>query len=282
MKLVGKFPFKNRLKTFLASYHLRIEFPNGSSAFVGRGSVGLIGHFCHFSGAVPEYPLITIGNFCESAEARIILDGEHRNDKIFNNSLGDFPMAREALRQKNNELWRSSSKNKTEIGHGVTLSIESVVLSGARIGNGAVIGAGAIVASTISEFYVAAGNPCKDIKARLNKTQIEIAKEIRWWDFDVEFFIKHSAMLLDTERNYEFLKTHAVYDEKNIKVVLSYIKSPEFAAPMTVKVIGVDVDSKFYPIGEMPQVSKYFRQLYAPESNDLTWVPCIFSHIKNS
>jgi acetyltransferase-like isoleucine patch superfamily enzyme len=55
-----------------------------------------------------------------------------------------------------------------------------------RVGDGAVIGAGAIVTKDIPDFAVVAGNPAKVIRYRFSKeTQLKI-KESRWWDKDIE------------------------------------------------------------------------------------------------
>lgn len=282
MKLKGKFSKKTRLKTFLGSYHLRVVFPNNAVGYVGRGSIGLLGHFCYFSGSLPTHPLIQIGNFCESAETRIILDGDHTNNKIFNNSLGSFPMIREVLRRNNNEAWRPFSKDTIKIGNGVILSIDSTILSGACIGDGTLVGAGSVVKTKLSDYYISVGNPCKDLKPRLSENQINIAKEIKWWNFDIEYFIKNSALLMDLEKNFNYFKKNAKYDNRNIRVVINFIKSPEFNAPMTVKVIGVDINEKYYAIEKMPEVNSYFNQLYAQENQELTWVPCIFRYLKIS
>ena len=276
MKLTGQFPLKLRPKVFLASYRLRLVFANGASALVGRGSVGVIGHLCHFSGAVPTFPLISIGNFCESAEARILLDGDHVNDQIFNLTLGDFPMIREALRREGIESWRSRAKAQTVIGNAVVLSKECIVLSGAQIGDGALVGAGAVVSRSVPDFCIAAGNPCQIIRERLTPAQREMASELRWWDFDILCFLKYAGLLLDIEKNFVHLKRVAEYDEQVETVVLSYVKSPEIGAAMTIKVIGVDFAGEFRPIGQMPAIDAYFAQLYAPATASLVWVPDIF------
>lgn len=277
MKLQGQFPSAQRHKVFLGSYRLRLLFPNGSTGYVGRGSVGLLGHICHFLGGVTGSPLLRIGNFCESAQTSIILDGEHANRQIFNNALDSFPLLREYLRREGEEGWRSEAKGTTIIGNAVLLSLGTTVLSGATIGDGAVIGAQSVVAGNIPDFTIAAGNPASVIRQRLSAAQLEIARELRWWDFDIHYFIQNLKQILDIESNFSELKQNAVYDETPYTVVVNYQKSPEITAPMTISVAGVDIGDKFVPIDAMPaHVSAYFAQMYAPEKDNLTWVPDIF------
>jgi len=55
----------------------------------------------------------------------------------------------------------------TWIGYG------SIILSGVKIGRGSIVAAGSVVTSDISEYSIAAGNPCKVIKARFSEEQIK-------------------------------------------------------------------------------------------------------------
>lgn len=54
----------------------------------------------------------------------------------------------------------------TWIGYG------SIILSGVKIGRGCIIAAGSVVTKDIPEYSIAAGNPCKVIKARFTVQQI--------------------------------------------------------------------------------------------------------------
>lgn len=69
-------------------------------------------------------------------------------------------------------------QNDVWIGHNV------ILMSGIKIGNGAVIGAGSVVTKDIPPYSIVAGNPCKVIKYRFSSEQIEKLQLIRWWDFD--------------------------------------------------------------------------------------------------
>ncbi len=54
--------------------------------------------------------------------------------------------------------------NIPEIGDNVTICANAVVIGGIRVGNNAVIGAGAVVLKDVPENAVVAGNPAKIIK----------------------------------------------------------------------------------------------------------------------
>lgn len=73
---------------------------------------------------------------------------------------------------------------ETFIGNDVWIGANSVILKGVNIGNGAIIGAGAIVTKDIPAYAIAVGNPAKVIKYRYNSDEIVWLETLRWWDFE--------------------------------------------------------------------------------------------------
>jgi hypothetical protein len=59
-----------------------------------------------------------------------------------------------------------------------------VVSSGVTIGDGAVIGARAVVTRDVPPYAVVAGNPARLVKYRFSPERIQALLEIRWWDWD--------------------------------------------------------------------------------------------------
>ena len=70
-----------------------------------------------------------------------------------------------------------------------------------RIGNGAVIGAGAVVTHDIPSYAVAVGSPAKVIKYRFPEDFIVELERIRWWDWPIEVIIKNIDFLLNSDVN---------------------------------------------------------------------------------
>ena len=54
------------------------------------------------------------------------------------------------------------------------------------IGNGAVIGSGAIVTKDIPPYAIAVGNPARVIKYRFDEKTIEALEKISWWNWEHE------------------------------------------------------------------------------------------------
>ncbi|WP_327196102.1 CatB-related O-acetyltransferase [Olsenella phocaeensis] len=60
---------------------------------------------------------------------------------------------------------------------------QATIMPGVRIGDGAIIGARAVVAKDVPAYAVVVGNPAKVVKFRFEDETIEFLEALRWWDF---------------------------------------------------------------------------------------------------
>lgn len=88
-----------------------------------------------------------------------------------------------------------ASKGKTIIGNDVWIGYRAVVLSNVTIGNGAVVGACAVVTIDVPPYTLVAENPARIIKKRFDDNQIDELLKIRWWDWPIEEIQDISPML---------------------------------------------------------------------------------------
>ena len=72
-------------------------------------------------------------------------------------------------------------KGAVYVGNACWLGDRVTVLSGVNIGDGAIIGAGAVVTKDVPPFSIAVGNPARVIKQRFEDEVIEALLEIEWW-----------------------------------------------------------------------------------------------------
>lgn len=69
----------------------------------------------------------------------------------------------------------------TEIGHDVWIGANVIVLDGVKIGQGAIIAAGAVVTNDVPAYAVVGGVPAKIIKYRFTDNEIDMLMETTWW-----------------------------------------------------------------------------------------------------
>jgi acetyltransferase-like isoleucine patch superfamily enzyme len=146
-----------------------------------------VGDYTYTADVVPEFiaylptDTLIIGKFCSLANGAILFaGGEHRHDWIsaypFRIAFGD-PLA--------NKDGHPASKGPTIVGNDVYLGYHAIVLSGVKVGNGVIIGAGSVVTQDVPDYAIVGGNPARVIKMRMTDAQIKDMLEIKWWDWPI-------------------------------------------------------------------------------------------------
>lgn len=72
------------------------------------------------------------------------------------------------------------------IGNDVWIGYRATILSGVKIGDGAVVGAMAVVTKDVEPYCIVAGNPARTIGKRFDDDTIRKLLEIKWWDWPIE------------------------------------------------------------------------------------------------
>jgi len=77
-------------------------------------------------------------------------------------------------------------KGDTVIGNDVWIGTRATILPGVTIGDGAIVGAHAVVTRDVAPYAVVAGNPAVEIRKRFDDATIEALLDLRWWAWPVE------------------------------------------------------------------------------------------------
>jgi chloramphenicol O-acetyltransferase type B len=136
---------------------------------------------------------LLIGKFCSIASgATFVLGGNqgHRADWIT-----AFPFYWLPSLEISDSLDGFEGKGDTVVGNDVWIGAEALILPGVRIGDGAVIGARAVVSRDVSPYAIVVGNPAKEVRKRFSERQVEILLRVRWWDWDLEQIRRHARLL---------------------------------------------------------------------------------------
>lgn len=125
---------------------------------------------------------LTIGRFCQIAHGVrfITSSANHRHDgattfpfAIFGGGLaGRASMPR--------------THADTYIGHDVWFGDGATVLPGARIGNGVIVAAKAVVGGNVPDYAVVAGNPGRVVRMRFPPDRIAALLDLGWWDWPID------------------------------------------------------------------------------------------------
>lgn len=82
------------------------------------------------------------------------------------------------------EAW--DKKGDIIIGNDVWIGYEALIMSGVTIGDGAIIGARAVVTKDVPPYTIVAGVPAKPIRRRFNDEVIETLQSAQWWNWEKE------------------------------------------------------------------------------------------------
>ena len=110
----------------------------------------------------------TVGNYCSISAGVNTSPGEHDLYAISTHPL----FARDEM----------PKRAPVVIGHDVLISLNAVILKGVHIGNGAVIGAGAVVTKDIEPYEIVGGVPAKHIGWRFDPETRERIEQSKWWE----------------------------------------------------------------------------------------------------
>lgn len=165
---------------------LRARYPQYR---IGKGSYG--NPEIHSWG---EKTGLTIGAYCSFADGvQIFLGGEHRVDWVTTYPFSTFWQAAKGI------AGHPRSKGDVSIGNDVWIATEAVILSGVKIGDGAVIGARAVVTRDVPPYAIVAGNPASVVKMRFDDETVARLLAIKWWEWDSHRIEQALPLLLNAD-----------------------------------------------------------------------------------
>lgn len=92
---------------------------------------------------------------------------------------------------------------KTIIGHDVWIGNHCLIKQGVKIGNGAIIGMGAVVTKDVLPYSIVGGNPATLIRMRFDDYKISQLEKIDWFNFDDFTLIEQGRFFNNVD---EFIK----------------------------------------------------------------------------
>ncbi|WP_371171550.1 CatB-related O-acetyltransferase [Aliiroseovarius sp. 2305UL8-7] len=127
---------------------------------------------------------LIIGKFCQIASGVrfITASANHAYHGLTSFPFGIFTLDQEVMAQPDNR--------DTRIGHDVWLGYGAIVCPAVTIGNGVIVGAGAVVRDDVPDYAIVAGNPAKIVRMRLQQSDVSRMNQLAWWDWPVELIAR--------------------------------------------------------------------------------------------
>ena len=196
----GKTPFPNDITITLK--------PHGNIGNIGKHSYGLELVTFH---AWDDKTSFFIGRFCSLASCNFFLGGNHHSNLIAQGMFRQKYFSNIDLAKSESErlydLEKIETKGNIEVGNDVWIGNFATVLSGVKIGDGAIIGANTTVTKDVPPYAIVVGNPGKIVKYRFADAVVDKLLKLSWWEFDDEMINNLLPILLNepTQENLEKL-----------------------------------------------------------------------------
>lgn len=130
------------------------------------------------------------GNFCSiGPSVKVFIDGNHRIDTFSSFPFHIFPNT------PNPQDWRPWGKETPTIGNDVWIGADVLILSGASIGDGAVVAARSVVTKPVPPYAIVAGNPARVVKYRFDDATIRDLLDLTWWDLPDDVILRELVPL---------------------------------------------------------------------------------------
>jgi acetyltransferase-like isoleucine patch superfamily enzyme len=166
---------------------LMADNPRFAAHKIGRGTYGSPQVLSWRDGTALE-----IGSFCSISDSvTIMLGGEHRTDWVTTYPFSQLYPEAEGFKG------HPHTKGDVLIGNDVWIGYGALILSGVRIGNGAVVAARSVVRTNVEPYSIVAGNPSRHVRFRFDEESVNALEEIAWWDWPLDKIKEAWPLLLD-------------------------------------------------------------------------------------
>lgn len=142
-----------------------------------------------------HYPVnherLVIGKFCSIAcGAKFLFNSA--NHALSSLSTYPFPIFFEEWGLPVEDIPKAwDNKGDIILGNDVWIGYEAVVLAGVTIGDGAIIGARAVVTRDVPPYTIVGGVPARPIRQRFAPETVETLERLKWWDWPEEKIARH-------------------------------------------------------------------------------------------
>ena len=127
-----------------------------------------------------------IGKFCAIAAQVRIGAPNHPLDRPSQHRFTYCPEYYTADAQRDHTFFRQRRADRVMIGNDVWIGHAVIVMPGVKVGDGAVLAAGAVVTRDVAPYTIVGGVPARPIRERFSREIAAQLSRIAWWNWPSE------------------------------------------------------------------------------------------------
>jgi acetyltransferase-like isoleucine patch superfamily enzyme len=133
-----------------------------------------------------KQPRLIVGSYCSiGSNSKFYLGGNHRYDWVTTYPFQVKSSHNNVFDSLENEIdGYPLSNGDIIIGNDVWFGENVTVMSGVKIGDGAVVGTNSTIVKDVKPYSIVGGHPAKHIKYRFSNEIVEKLSNIKWWDIE--------------------------------------------------------------------------------------------------
>lgn len=173
-----------------------IDSDIGSNVYILGGQIksSRIGRRTYFNTNIHAQNCV-IGNYCSIGSDVTI--GISPHPTFFVSTHPAFYADNKGFETFADSMYFNEELRTTYIGNDVWLGSKCTIMPGVKIGDGAIVGYGALVTSDVLPYSIVGGVPAKQIRYRFTKEIIDELVKIKWWEESDEFIKSNYKLFMD-------------------------------------------------------------------------------------
>ncbi|WP_054708534.1 CatB-related O-acetyltransferase [Bacillus sp. JCM 19041] len=135
----------------------------------------------------------TIGQFCSIGPG--VMSGLGKHPSTFVSSSPVFYSEKTFLGVKARFKQKFEEYEPVTIGHDCWIGARAILMDGIKVGNGAIIGAGAVVTKDVPPYAIVGGVPAKIIKYRFGSELQDKLEQSKWWQEKIDHLLEINHLI---------------------------------------------------------------------------------------
>ena len=127
---------------------------------------------------------LIIGSYCSIGSGAVFMMAGNQGHQ--NQWVSTFPFFYQDDEKFEGAVDGFERSGDTVIGNDVWIGTDAMIMSGVKVGDGAIIASRAVVTKDVEPYSIVGSNPARHIRYRFSEPEIAQLLEIKWWEWNEE------------------------------------------------------------------------------------------------